>query len=111
MQPDRRACYHVPELNVRERLIFRQGSKFMAVCSRCNQKIRETVVEGRKLIALVHRSPHDQPCTGRFLTILKLSCGCGDRMERRYENRPMCELNPAPVGSGQQAAPSSMSAP
>jgi hypothetical protein len=81
-------------------LIFSQGSTFMAMCLRCNQRIRESVVEGRKLIALVHKSPCDQPRMGRFLTILKLSCGCGDRTERRYENRPMGELNPASAGSG-----------
>ena len=64
----------------------------MALCAACNQPIKETVVQGRKLIAQVHTGPHAPPGTGRYLTILNLACACGERIERRYENRPSLQL-------------------
>ncbi len=64
----------------------------MARCAVCNQPLKETVAVGRKLIALAHPGPHVPPGTGRYLTILNLSCACGERIERRYENRPAREL-------------------
>jgi hypothetical protein len=67
----------------------------MSHCPECNYLIKETVVEGRKLIAQLHTSPHFAQGTTRYLTILKLSCECGERTERRYENRPSCEVNRA----------------
>jgi hypothetical protein len=59
----------------------------MALCAACNQPIKETVVQGRKLIALVHAGPHTPPGTARYLTVFNLTCACGVRVERRYENR------------------------
>jgi hypothetical protein len=60
----------------------------MATCETCKQSVKESVVEGRKLIAQVYKG-HDAPKNvGRYLTILHLTCSCGVRVERRYENRP-----------------------
>ena len=61
----------------------------MAICPTCKQQIKETVIEGRKLIAQINTGP--QAGRGRFLTILELHCSCGARIERRYENRIMQE--------------------
>jgi hypothetical protein len=59
----------------------------MANCQTCNQPIKESVLEGRKLIAQVHTGPHAPPTMGRYLTIFSFKCGCGERVERRYESR------------------------
>jgi hypothetical protein len=59
----------------------------MVICPTCNQRIKESVLEGRKLTAQVHNGPNTPPGTGRYLTILSVHCGCGVRVERRYENR------------------------
>jgi hypothetical protein len=64
----------------------------MAICTVCNQPIKESVLQGRKLIAQVHTGPNAPPGTGRYLTILSVSCGCGERTQRRYENHPPREL-------------------
>jgi hypothetical protein len=65
----------------------------MALCPTCNQPIHESVIQGRKLIAQVRRSgPGGTTNTGRYLTVLSLSCGCGERVERRYENRSAREV-------------------
>jgi hypothetical protein len=67
----------------------------MDICQTCNQPIKETVVEGRKLIAKVHTGTHSPHSTGRYLTVLNLTCACGVRVERRYENRSSPELEQA----------------
>jgi hypothetical protein len=67
----------------------------MAICAACQQPIKESVVQGRKLIAQVHAGPHAPPGTGRYLTIFSHKCACGERIERRYENRQSRESNPA----------------
>lgn len=72
----------------------------MAFCPLCNHQVKETVVEGRKLIARLHPGPHTPEGTGRYLTIIKASCQCGERIVRRYENRPSCEVNRAMCHSG-----------
>ncbi len=64
----------------------------MAQCPVCRQPVKETVIEGRKLIAQVHTGEKVRPGTGRYLTILGLRCGCGERTERRYENRHTRDL-------------------
>ncbi len=61
----------------------------MATCAVCRQPIKESVIEGRKLIAQIHSGPHTPPGTGRYVTVLSLKCACGERTERRYENRQM----------------------
>ena len=61
----------------------------MAVCTQCNQPFKETVIQGRKLIAQVHPGPYAPAGTGRYLTVLSRKCACGEQIERRYENRPM----------------------
>jgi hypothetical protein len=64
----------------------------MARCATCNQPINETVMQGRKLIAHVDRGSAT-PTVGRYLTVLNLTCACGERIERRYENRTAREVN------------------
>jgi hypothetical protein len=66
----------------------------MTICAACRQPIKETVAAGRKLIAKVHTGPHSE--IGRYLTILSLRCACGERIDRRYENRS--NLNTTAVG-------------
>jgi hypothetical protein len=63
----------------------------MAICAVCNQPIKESVIVGRKFVARVPAGLHAPQGTGRYLTILNVSCGCGERIERRYENRPSRE--------------------
>jgi hypothetical protein len=65
----------------------------MAICATCHRAIKETVVQGRKFIANVPTGLHSPPGTGRYLTILNLTCECGILVERRYENRQTRELN------------------
>jgi hypothetical protein len=60
----------------------------MATCATCKQSVKESVVEGRKLLAQVHTGPQASKNVGRYLTVLYLTCACGVRVERRYENRP-----------------------
>ena len=67
----------------------------MAVCSVCNHLVKETVIEGRKLIAQLHEGPHTPAGIARYVTVLSVRCECGERIERRYENRLSRELNPA----------------
>jgi hypothetical protein len=77
-------------------LIFSQSHRRdtgMATCAECNQPIKETVIVGRKLIAQVHSGRHVPPETGRYLTVLNLTCACGVRVVRRYENRPLPEYS------------------
>jgi hypothetical protein len=64
----------------------------MDVCAVCNQPIRETVVMGRKLIPQVFTGSNGAMEIGRYLTVLNLTCACGERTVRRYENRPVIEL-------------------
>jgi hypothetical protein len=64
----------------------------MAICPVCNQPINESVIKGRKLVTQVYTGPHTGPGTGRYLTVLSRKCACGEWIERRYENRPACEL-------------------
>ena len=71
-------------------LLLSEGNP-MALCATCNQPISETVIQGRKLIAQVHRGT-GKPTVGRYLTVLNLTCACGQRIERRYENRPAREV-------------------
>ena len=66
----------------------------MAVCQVCHQPIRESVIEGRKLIAQLHAGPHTAPDVGRYLTVLNVKCACGEWLERRYENLSPRELKP-----------------
>ena len=63
----------------------------MAICPTCQQPIKESVLEGRKLIAQVHANGILPPGMGRYLTILSLSCACGERIQRRYENHRLRE--------------------
>jgi hypothetical protein len=63
----------------------------MALCAVCHQSIKESVTQGRKLIFQIHTNSDVQSGVGRYLTILSVKCGCGERIERRYENRPMRE--------------------
>jgi hypothetical protein len=65
----------------------------MDVCPICNQLIEATMMEEAKRIAQVPEGPGAPAGTGRFLTIRRLLCECGERIERIYENRPL-----APVG-------------
>jgi hypothetical protein len=58
----------------------------MATCAVCNQPIRETVVQGRTFVARVPAGLHAPQGTGRYLTVLNVTCGCGERIVRRYEN-------------------------
>ena len=67
----------------------------MEVCPTCNQPIEETVVEGRRFIAYVQAGPYKG--AGRYLSVLNFTCGCGVRRERRYENRQLCETQPAQI--------------
>lgn len=67
----------------------------MAICPTCHRPINETVVAGRKFVAHVPAGLHAPPGTGRYLTILSVSCACGKRTVRRYENRQSSELQPA----------------
>ena len=67
----------------------------MAICPTCQRPLKESVLQGRKLIAQVHSGPHAPPGTGRYLTILNVQCECGERIERRYENRPLHVSQPA----------------
>jgi hypothetical protein len=59
----------------------------MSICPKCYQPIKESVIQGRKLIAQVHTGPRSAVGTGRYLTVLNVQCACGLRTERRYENR------------------------
>jgi hypothetical protein len=63
----------------------------MALCATCRQPIREAVVAGRKLIAQVHPGARAPAAVGRYLTILDVTCGCGSRTVRRYENLPLLD--------------------
>ena len=63
----------------------------MAICPTCNQHVKESVMQGRKLIAQVHTGRHVPAGTGRYVTVFELRCACGDRIVRRYENRQMHE--------------------
>jgi hypothetical protein len=60
----------------------------MNLCPTCNQPIKESILEGRKLIAQVHTGPYTMPHTGRYVTVILRKCACGERIERRYENLP-----------------------
>jgi hypothetical protein len=64
----------------------------MAICPTCNQPINETVVQGRKFVARVPTGLNAPSGTGRYLTILNVSCACGSRTVRRYENWQSREL-------------------
>lgn len=64
----------------------------MELCATCRQPILENV-QGRKLIAQVPPGVNTPPGTGRYLTILNLTCECGVRVVRRYENRQSREVN------------------
>ena len=59
----------------------------MDLCAACKQPIKESVVQGRKLIAQVNTGPNAG--SGRFLTVFNHTCACGSRVERRYENRTL----------------------
>jgi hypothetical protein len=59
----------------------------MALCQMCQQPIKETVIIGRKLVAMVHAGPHVPAGTARYVTVFGVRCGCGERIERRFENR------------------------
>jgi hypothetical protein len=62
----------------------------MAICPTCNQPIKESIAAGRKLLNLVQAGPY-AGC-GRYLIVLNLSCACGVRTERRYENRKLATV-------------------
>ncbi len=57
----------------------------MSTCPLCKQLIKESVAEGRKLVAQVNVGPNAG--TGRFVTVLNQMCACGVRVARRFENR------------------------
>ena len=59
----------------------------MARCHKCGQEIKESVLEGRKLIAEVKQHGFGGR-VGRYVTVLKLTCYCGAQVERRFENIP-----------------------
>ncbi len=63
------------------------GARHMAICPTCQQPITESVLKRRILIAQVHSRPHAPPTIGRYLTVFSFKCGCGEPIERRYENR------------------------
>jgi hypothetical protein len=65
----------------------------MAICPKCFQPIKESVVQGRKLIAQVHTGTRSSVGTGRYLTVLNVQCACGMRTERRYENRGLATVS------------------
>jgi hypothetical protein len=65
----------------------------MELCATCCQPITEKVVQGRKFIAKVPAGLNTPPGTGRYLTILNLTCACAVRIVRRYENRQSHEVN------------------
>ncbi len=75
-------------------LIFSRGRAdwHMAICPNCNQRIKETVLEGRRLIAQVHTGQHVPPGTGRYVTVMSLQCACSERIVRRYENGQVHEV-------------------
>ena len=56
------------------------------MCAVCNQPITEIVVRGRTFVARVPASLNAPEGTSRYLTILHVACGCGERIVRRYEN-------------------------
>jgi len=64
----------------------------MELCATCHQPITENV-QGRKFIAQVPPGVNTPPGTGRYLTILNLTCACEARVVRRYENRPSRDAN------------------
>jgi hypothetical protein len=61
------------------------------ICQKCNQPIKESVLEGRKLIAQVRSGPETLQGMGRYLTVYTLACDCGERIEHRYENQKVRE--------------------
>ena len=69
----------------------------MATCATCHQPINETVVAGRKLIAHVPTGRYVPAGTGRYVTVLNLTCACGVRVVRRYENWGPRESRSAPM--------------
>jgi hypothetical protein len=56
------------------------------VCTACHQLVKESVLQGRKLIAMVHAGPYTPSGTARYVTVFSLVCACDERIERRYEN-------------------------
>jgi|tagenome__1003787_1003787.scaffolds.fasta_scaffold20753911_1 hypothetical protein len=64
----------------------------MELCATCRQPILENVQE-RRFISKVPPGVNTPPGTGRYLTILNLTCACGVRVVRRYENRPSRDVN------------------
>lgn len=67
----------------------------MDVCPICNHRVEATVVEERKRIASIPAGPNALPATGRYLTVRILRCECGERIERRYENREVATVETA----------------
>jgi hypothetical protein len=57
----------------------------MDVCPVCNHPIEATVLEGPRLIARP-ATPNSLSRDGRYLTVRRLLCECGERNERLYEN-------------------------
>jgi hypothetical protein len=64
----------------------------MDVCPICNHPVEATVVEERRLLVQVQAGPNALPATGRYLTVRILRCECGERIERRYENRELATV-------------------
>jgi hypothetical protein len=64
------------------------------ICPTCKQTVREIVVEDRKLDTHAPADRNVPSGTGRYVTVLDVTCGCGERIERRYEKPAANDCRP-----------------